>query len=605
MALQQKTFSSPTTSNGYTLNLLLTEKSIDVNSNRSLMDYALVLKSGSANFSQYKIGWSISINGSVVSSESKTNASQRQIGKNSSLTIVSGSVNITHDSDGKKTVPVAFSIDMDKVYYTPGVISVSGQSMTLTTIPRATAPEIPNSIEMGGKITINLPRASSVFTHDLSYTFGTVSGIIGKSYGSSAQWSVPISLAEQVPNAKSGSGTITCKTYSGTSLVGTVSVPFTAAVPNTIVPSVSKIEVSETVTEIFEHFSGFVQGRSKIRVKTTAFGAYKSKITSIKVSFDGQEYTGAAIVTASPAHSGTLSVNVMVTDSRGRTAQKSQSISIIPYLPPTVNSFSANRADISGLEDDEGEYMAYAVNYSVSSVNNLNNAVFQIQYKSANETEWQILLTETEYAKVFSGASAEKILNPDMPYNIRLLVKDFFDTVYISVKDIPTAFTIVDFDESGQGISFGGVCRGKDMHIYLPVTFYDKPLLFKNTNTYKLIFTPGDTFTLHENDCALAAYVTGATRNLYVQIPVSKPICANAVTGEGTIIARGINGYLNGTIWENSAILLSGDTGYSTSYTITDTGILIAFRFNSEIPNTINNTPVSVTPKGSITFVFS
>lgn len=605
MALQQKTFSSPTTSNGYTLMLVLKENGIDSVKNDSSVDYSLVLKSGNASFAQYKIGWSVALDGSVVSSKAKADASQRALEKNSSITIVSGTKKITHNSDGKKTISVAFSIDMDKKYYTLGAISVSGQSMTLTVIPRATTPEIPNSIEMGGKITVNLPRTSNAFTHDLSYTFGTASGVIGKSYGSSAQWSVPISLAEQVPNAKSGSGTITCKTYSGTSLVGTVSVPFTAAVPNTIVPTVSKIEVSETVTEIFEHFSGFVQGRSKIRVKTTALGAYKSKITSIKVSFDGQEYTGADIVTASPAHSGALSVNVTVTDSRGRTAKQSQSIAVIPYLPPTVNSFSANRADTSGLEDDEGEYMAYAANYSISSVNNLNNAVFQIQYKSANETEWQILLTETEYTKVFSGVSTEKILNPDTPYNIRLLIKDFFNTVYVSVKDIPTAFTIADFDESGQGIAFGGVCRGKGMHIYLPVTFYDKPLLYKNTNTYKMLFLPGDTVTFGNLDFIASALVSGDSKNLYVQIPISKPICAKNVTGEGTVIARGVNGYLNGTNYDNSDIQLSGGSGYSVSYKITDMGIRIIFAFNDKIPNVTNNTPVSVTAKGSITFVFS
>lgn len=604
MALQTKTISSPATANGYTLNLLLTEKSIDVNSNLSPMDYVLILKSGSANFAQYKIGWSISLNGSVVSFKSKSNANQREIGKNSSLIITSGSTQITHDPDGKKKMAVAFSIDMDKVYYTPGAISVSGQSMTLTTIPRATKPTLPNSIEMGKKITVTLPRTSSNFTHELSYSFGTVSGVIGKNYGASAEWSIPISLAEQVPSAKSGNGTITCKTYNGSTLIGTVSVPFTANVPNTVVPVISEILVSETVNGIFEHFSGFVQSKSKLRIKTVASGVYKSKISSIKVSFDGKEYIGDNIVTEPPSSSENLSVTVIATDSRGRTASFTQPINIIPYFSPTVNSFSAERADITGLIDDEGEYMAYKADYSISDINNLNSAIFQIQYKQTDATEWNVLLTETEFANILSSVSEQKILNPDETFNVRFMVQDFFGTLYYYTPEIPSAFTLVDYDDSGKGISFGGVCREKGMHTFLPATFYDT-LQIKNENTYKLFFAPGDTLNLVELEFVASALVTGNSKNLYVQIPVSKPICAKSVTGEGTVVARGVNGYINGTNYDNSDIHLSSNAGYSVMYYITDIGIMIKFAFNDKIPNTTNNTPVAVTAKGNITFTFS
>lgn len=604
MALQTKTISSLATANGYTLNLLLTEKSIDVNSNLSPIDYTLILKSGSANFAQYKIGWSISLNGSVVSFKSKSNANQREIGKNSSLIIASGSTQITHDPDGTKKMAVAFSIDMDKVYYTPGAISVSGQSMTLTTIPRATKPTLPNSIEMGKKITVTLPRASSNFTHELSYSFGTVSGVIGKNYGASAEWSIPISLAEQVPSAKSGNGTIICKTYNGSTLIGTVSVPFTANVPNTVVPTISEILVSETVNGIFEHFSGFVQSKSKLRIKTVAAGVYKSKILSIKVSFDGKEYIGDNIVTEPPSSSENLSVTVIATDSRGRTASLTQPINIIPYFSPTVNSFSAERADTTGLIDDEGEYMAYKADYSISDINNLNSAIFQIQYKQTDATEWNVLLTETEFSNILSGVSEQEILNADETFNVRFMVQDFFGTVYFYTPEIPSAFTLVDYDDSGKGISFGGVCREKGMHTFLPTTFYDT-LQVKNENTYKIFFAPGDTFTLTTSSFSACAYITSSAHDLIVQIPVLKPICASSVTAEGIIIARGVNGYINGTSWETADISLSGGAGYTILYTITDTGIVITFTFDNTITNATNNTPVAVTVKNNVTFTFS
>ena len=88
MALQTKTFTSPTTSNGFSLSLILKENSIDVNNNFSKGDYTLVLKSGNAYFSQYKIGWSVSLDGSVISSQPKATAGQREISKNSSLKLI-------------------------------------------------------------------------------------------------------------------------------------------------------------------------------------------------------------------------------------------------------------------------------------------------------------------------------------------------------------------------------------------------------------------------------------------------------------------------------------------------------------------------------------
>ena len=92
---------------------------------------------------------------------------------------------------------------------------------------------------------------------------------------------------------------------------------------------------------------------------------------------------------------------------------------------------------------------------------------------------------------------------------------------------------------------------------------------------------------------------------MIVQIPVLKPICASSVTAEGIIIARGVNGYINGTSWETADISLSGGAGYTILYTITDTGIVITFTFDNTITNATNNTPVAVTVKNNVTFTFS
>ena len=63
--------------------------------------------------------------------------------------------------------------------------------------------------------------------------------------GTSTSWTVPLSLANQVPNGVSGTCTITCKTYNGSTLIGTKTTSLTLTVPSSIVPEISTIAISE------------------------------------------------------------------------------------------------------------------------------------------------------------------------------------------------------------------------------------------------------------------------------------------------------------------------------------------------------------------------
>ena len=71
--------------------------------------------------------------------------------------------------------------------------------------------------------TITIARASSNFTHSISYAFGALSGDIAikTSATSITNWTIPDSFYAQIPDAKTGEGTLTCTTYSGSTPIGT------------------------------------------------------------------------------------------------------------------------------------------------------------------------------------------------------------------------------------------------------------------------------------------------------------------------------------------------------------------------------------------------
>jgi hypothetical protein len=61
-------------------------------------------------------------------------------------------------------------------------------------------------------------------------------------------------------------------------------------------------------------------------------------------------------------------------------------------------------------------------------------------------------------------------MSTESSYDIRLTVKDYFTTIS-SVIDIPTAFTLLDFNASGKGIAFGKVSEeANGMEIDLPLS---------------------------------------------------------------------------------------------------------------------------------------
>ena len=124
---------------------------------------------------------------------------------------------IAGNADGTKTVNIAANFQCFTWDGKGGSgWSVSGsQNVTLRTIPRTSSISMP-ATTMGSAGTISISRASSSFTHTLTYAFGNATGTIAtKTTSTSVSWTPPTSLASQIPNSTSGTCTLTCYTYNG------------------------------------------------------------------------------------------------------------------------------------------------------------------------------------------------------------------------------------------------------------------------------------------------------------------------------------------------------------------------------------------------------
>ena len=155
MALQTKTYQQ--TNNTYTLQLTLTENSVNTANNTSNISFVLKLKSTTKDFYGFKVGASVVLNGTTVGSRSRPNDPSIGLGTYSEITLVSGSTNITHASNGALSMPIQFKLDMSSsANYSPtygkgDVWTVSGNTMALTniyTITSAVSPSGAGSVKI-------------------------------------------------------------------------------------------------------------------------------------------------------------------------------------------------------------------------------------------------------------------------------------------------------------------------------------------------------------------------------------------------------------------------------------------------------------------------
>lgn len=452
--------------------LNVTQSSQNISNNTSSVRWELLLYRPAKIYSDASKKYSIVVNGSTVKSGTVT------IGGSGTKTIASGYTTVNHNSDGTKSINFSFSFQFDITW--SGTWMGTGKangSMSLSRIPRATTPSVSSSsVTMGEKVSISLPRASGSFTHTLQYDFYSGKWVtFATNVGTSSSLTIPLDWAQKIPNAVSDSARIKCITYNDNSYIGEKIISFTVKVPSSVVPVISNVDIEEAVDGLNLKFGHYVQGKSKLKVATTASGIQGSKIKSYSVSVDGVSYSGSNVITNFINESGTVTVSVSVTDSRGRKALKSFGVTFYEYVLPKINAFSVIRANAQGQADAIGTYANINLNFEISKIEDLNDKSYQIEYKKTDDDTWKVLgkWEAYSYNSVLNGGN---ILEEDFTYSFRLTVTDYFSSVTAEIDNVPTAFTLINFHRSGNSMAFGGVSERGDAEkvIDVKMDMFDK-----------------------------------------------------------------------------------------------------------------------------------
>lgn len=260
--------------------------------------------------------------------------------------IFSRSYTIGHNANGTKSFSISATLPLNISPYGTATVSQAVQPRAIPRISSVTGA----NVAMGSNMTITINANDTSFTHNLRYSFGSSSGTIATGVKGTYSWFVPVTLAEQLPNATSGRGTLVCETYSGSRKIGESQYSFTLTIPDNIKPSIVMIDVVETQTTVNNLNLGantFVQIMSLPQVLfRSANGVYGSTITGYRAEIVGknQSTTNPDGLLGMMNYNGNITIRASVTDSRGRISNTvDKTITVLPYFSPVL-SFTTTRS---------------------------------------------------------------------------------------------------------------------------------------------------------------------------------------------------------------------------------------------------------------------
>lgn len=405
--------------------------------------------------------WSLSINArtsSITINGATQNYTSSAISSTGTHLLDTVTQSVTHDSDGTKSISIscnfAIQATLSGTYYSSITCSAN---ITLDSIARASSVSS-SDVDMGSATTISITRASSSFTHTLKYSFGDTSGtIVTKTTSTSVSWTPSINLASQIPKATSGTCTITCITYNGSTNIGSKTCTLKLRVPASVKPTISSLTAAKVDGTVPSTWGIYVQSKSKATLTINgAAGAYGSTISSYSITGGGNSGTSATLTTGFLNTSGTVTFTATVTDSRGRTSDaKTVSISVVAYSPPSFSSYLSQRCDSGGTVTDDGTYIRGLVSYAYSSCSSKNTMTRATYYKLPSSTSW------TNANKSFSNNTAFTFggsISTESSYDVKYTLTDAFTTITV-IDSISTASVVMDFKSGGKGVAVGKVAE--------------------------------------------------------------------------------------------------------------------------------------------------
>ena len=371
-------------------------------------------------------------------------------------TFASAVLKIAHTPDGSKSFTIS---GFSGWIYASGNTYASSQTFTLPTIPRASSVSC-STANIGSNATITINRASTSFTHTLTYSFGSLSGTIAtKTSSTNISWTIPTTFYGQIPNSKSGTGTITCDTYNGSTLIGSKSTSFTATVNESASkPTLSPtaVDSNSATTALTGNNSKFIKYYSNASVATGAQARNSATLKSQKITCGAKSITSAS-GTINAVESGSFTFSA--TDSRGYTTTQTLNKTLINYIKLTC-SLNAGAPTTAGVAT-----LKISGNYWDGTFGKVANTLtVQYRYKAQGGSygSWTTV-SATKSGNTYSATATISGLNYQTTYVFQARAIDKLATIN---TDEQARRTTPIFDWSKNDFNVNGTLKVNNTNIF-------------------------------------------------------------------------------------------------------------------------------------------
>ena len=235
-----------------------------------------------------------------------------------------------------------------------------------------------------------------------------------------------------------------------------------------LVPTLDSWSVSEANAAVAASvFAGtYMQSQSELLMEAQGTGIYGSTIADITFTVDGSSYstdldtdddtsTGTATSSALTTY-GTLTVKCTVTDTRGRTASDSTSITVVRYFKP-VATIAYER---------DGTTVTITGTGAVANVSGKNTATITLAaYRASDETDYQeqeySIGTITSSTETFTKSKSFTLEYLDTEtYTLAVTVTDLVQSVTVTAASGQICFSLL---AGGTGAAFGREAETEDL----------------------------------------------------------------------------------------------------------------------------------------------
>lgn len=382
----------------------------------------------------------------------------------------SWSFTVSHNANGDASFTVGIYGSVLAMYFSGtgytyaqcfiGTVGAKNSStITIHENAASTIASAPSSIATRETLVLTMRRlaASNYHIATFKYNNSTTLYTSGR-FDTQLDFAVPRSWFEDYPSIASLPVTVSVQTYnsSGTAIGSPATASLTVNADADMKPVVSSgwASLAPYNTGAVAGITGYVKSYSQAEAtfddtKVDMSNAVGAGIASFSVTCQGETDSYTPYLTPVLA-STSVSVVCAVTDTRGRTASETFTLTVMDYAKPVLTGIEIFRCDAQGAEAEDGTHYSAKATLTYSSLDGQNVPTLT---SAAAASGGGYGAEETLTSGTVHISTAQ--ISADTTYTVRITATDSLGNTAVYYQVLPTRKWAMKFRPTGNGVAFG------------------------------------------------------------------------------------------------------------------------------------------------------